>query len=244
MWLARGPTRSTLLMSLAVSIYLGSFAVAQVSEGDPDALYRQREDPASVARAIELWSAHGPSDFEAAWKLARAYYWLGTRGPKNEQRQALQRGIETGERATTLAPQRPEGHFWLAADMGRLAESFGVMQGIKYRGRIRDELERSIAVAPGWQGGSAETALGQWYAEVPRLAGGNHKKAEEYFRRALGYEAENKQTLLYLGDLLADEGRRDEARKLWEKVTELPIDPEWEPEDRELQKEAVQKLRR
>ena len=32
-----------------------------------------------------------------------------------------------------LGPDRPEGHYWLAADMGALAESFGLTQGMKYR---------------------------------------------------------------------------------------------------------------
>ena len=33
-----------------------------------------------------------------------------------------------------LEPGRPGGHFWLAANMGVLAEQFGLRQGLKYRG--------------------------------------------------------------------------------------------------------------
>ena len=38
----------------------------------------------------------------------------------------LERGITAGEAAIRLGPDRPEGHYWLAADMGALAESFGL----------------------------------------------------------------------------------------------------------------------
>src|SRR5581483_12280138 len=96
-------------------------------------------------------------------------YWIGTHGTQPERRTALQAGVDAGEHAVRLQPNRPEGHFWLAADMGALAEGFGVMQALKYRGRIRDELTRVLAIDRAWQGGSADAALGQWYFEVPRL---------------------------------------------------------------------------
>ena len=41
---------------------------------DPEALYRQRADLASAKRATELWQKPSATDYDAAWKLARAYY--------------------------------------------------------------------------------------------------------------------------------------------------------------------------
>src|SRR5207253_689388 len=103
---------------------------------------RNRENRESAMRAADLWEARAASDFEAAWKLARATYWLGTHGPKDDRRVALDRGMKAAESAIRLAPNRPEGHFWLAANMGELAEIGGMSSGLKYRGRIRDELQR------------------------------------------------------------------------------------------------------
>ena len=77
----------------------------------------------------------------SAWKLARACYWLGTHGPEAERRAALDRGLKAGEQAAKINPNRPEGYFWQAANMGALAESFGLWQGLKYRGK-RIELRR------------------------------------------------------------------------------------------------------
>jgi len=210
---------------------------------DPDALYRDRENPASAERAADLWATRADTDFESAWKLARACYWLGTHGPKDARRDALERGVKAGESAVRLAPDRPDGHFWLAADMGALAESFGLRQGLKYRGRIKSELERVIAIAPGWQGASAEAALGRWYLEVPWLFGGSKKKAEAELRLALSIDSENRTALEALADLLIDDGRAAEARTLLQRVIDLPVEPEWAPEDRAFAREAAARLK-
>ena len=132
---------------------------------NPDELYRQRENMAIARQAADIWAARaaGGQDFEAAWKLAKACYWIGTHDEEARRRPALERGVAAGEQAVKLKPDAPEGHFWMAANMGALAESFGLGQGLKYRGRIRDELQRVLAMDPAWQQGSADRALGWWY---------------------------------------------------------------------------------
>jgi len=219
-------------------------ATTQASQADdPDELYRGREDAESAARAAAIWAARAGDDAETAWKLSRVSYWLGTHLPERERRSSLEHGIAAGEKAIRLAPNLPEGHFWLAANMGALAESFGVMQGLKYRGRIKAELQRVLAIEPGWQGGSAEAALGQWYFEVPRLLGGSHSEAEALLRRALEYDPQNLVALLFLARGLADDDRRDEAAALLQRMLDSPISSDWAPEDREFKKKAAEKLK-
>ena len=210
---------------------------------DPDELYRRREDLASAKRAADLWAPRATTDFESAWKLARACYWLGTHGEQDERRRALDRGMKAGESAARFAPNRPEGHFWFAANMGALAESFGVGQGLKYRGRIKEELERALDIEPGWQDGSADAALGQWYFKVPRLFGGSRSKAEEHLRRALTYNPDSHQALSELADVVAAGGRRDEAIALLRRLIDAPDDPDWIPEDNDLKRKAAERLK-
>jgi tetratricopeptide (TPR) repeat protein len=211
---------------------------------DPDELYRQREDLSSAARAADLWAQRSDIDFEAAWKLSRACYWLGTHQSDQNARNALERGVNAGERAIRLGSDHSEGHFWLAANMGRLAESFGLIKAMKYRGRIKDELERVLMIDPAWQGGSADAALGQWYATVPRLFGGSRQRAEQHLRRALDLDANSTSALSFLGEMLASEGRTDEARDLLRRVVNVPFDAEWAPEDRELKQRSAALLKK
>jgi len=211
---------------------------------DPDALYRQRDETGRADEAAEIWAARSArrADFDSSWKLARACYWIGTQGPDAGRRAALERGVSAGMQAAKIAPDRPEGHFWLAANMGALAESFGAMQGLKYRGRIKDALERVLAIDPAWQQGSADRALGWWYHRVPRLFGGSESSAETHLRKALTYNQASTATLYFLGEVLLGRDKRTEARAVLQRVIDAPLDPDWMPEDRDFKKKAAARL--
>lgn len=218
----------------------------QVPEDDPDTLYGNREDLPSAKRAEAIWVerlAADPRDFEFAWKLARARYWLGTNGlPEPERKAALESGIAAARVAMAIDAARPEGHFWLAANMGGLAESFGLRQGLKYRGAIRDAMQTTLKLDPAFQQGSADRALGRWYYKVPGLFGGSKKKSEEHLRKALTYNPQSVISHIFLADTLADTGRKDEARKELQAALDAPLDPEWTPEDRRFKEQARQRL--
>jgi tetratricopeptide (TPR) repeat protein len=219
--------------------YASSSADAQA---DPDTLYRDREQLASATQAAAVWAsrlAANANDFESAWKLARAGYWLGTNGlPAPQRRAALEGGIDAGRKAVALQPNRPEGHFWIAANMGALAESFGLRQGIKYRGAIRNELETVLKLDAAFLQGSADRAIGRWYYKVPRLFGGSKKKSEEHLRKALAYNPQSVITRLFLAETLIDLNRSAEAQKELEAALAAPDDPEWAPEDRKFKEQA------
>jgi hypothetical protein len=222
-------------------LYLAFFAAGVAAQEDADALYRHRADAEMARRAAAIWEARlatDPKDFDSAWKLARAMYWMGGRGTEQARRTALERGIAAGRTAAALEPRRPEGHFWIAANMGALAESFGLRQGLRYRGQIKEELETVLRLDPAFQAGSADRALGRWYQRVPGLFGGSRDKAEEHLRRSLTYDPNSTASLYFLAELLLDDGRPQEAQTQAEAVLAAPLNPEWEPEDREFKEKA------
>jgi tetratricopeptide (TPR) repeat protein len=220
----------------------------QEADRDPDALYRDRESLASATAAAEIWAvrlAAAPADFESAWKLARMQYWLGTQGlPQARRRSALEQGVTAGRAAAELSPQRPEGHFWLAANMGALAESFGLGQGLKYRKPVKDALELVRALDPGFLQGSADRALGRWYLRVPALLGGSTRKSEAHLRQALSYDADSIITRVYLAETLEALGQRDAARQELRRALSTPLHPEWTPEDKHFKQQAASLLER
>ena len=98
--------------------------------------------------------------------------------------------------------------------MGALAESFGLRQGIKYRGQIKDALLTDASnLDPAFLDGSADRALGRWYFKVPGLFGGSNKQSEEHLRKSLTYNPNSVISHMFLAETLADMGRKDEARK-------------------------------
>ena len=214
------------------------------ADDEADRLYSDRANLASARRAAELWrpASAGTGAFEASWKLARADYWLGGHVPASEQRAIYEEGIAAGRRAIALQPNRPEGHFWVAANMGAMAESFGLRQGIKYRKPVKEELETVLRIDPGFMQGSADRALGRWYFKVPGLFGGSDKESETHLRASLKYNANSTASHFFLAELFLDNNRKADARTELQTVLDAPHDPDWTPEDREFKEKARKAL--
>jgi len=235
-----------------VAILVGIVAMtaslrAQGAAPDPDRLYADREHLASATEAARIWEARlakDPRDFESAWKLARACYWLGGHVAPNEQRKQFERGIDAANKAVALQPNRAEGHFWLAADMGAMAEGFGLRAGVKYRGPIKKALETVLMIDPGFLQGSADRALGRWYLKVPRLLGGSKDKSVEHLKRSLGYDANSTATHFFLAETYLEMDKKDDARRELQAVFAAPLNPEWTPEDKEFKEKAAALLKK
>ena len=245
----REPGRETIgrMWALVLSVLLaGAPSFAQTDGKDPDQLYADRAQLSSARQAADIWEARltaNPKDFESAWKLARACYWLGGHVPAEEQRKQYERGIKAATRAVELEPERPEGHFWMAADMGAMAESFGLRAGIRYRGPIKSELETVLRIDPAYLQGSADRALGRWYFKVPRLFGGNKDKAIEHLKKSLAQAPDSTATHFFLAETYLDMDRPDDARREIRAVLDAPLNPEWAPEDREFKQKATELLK-
>jgi tetratricopeptide (TPR) repeat protein len=235
------PLTVTLIPSVSPA---SAIELVQDESADPDALYAKRENVIFAQQAAAIWQSRlqkNPNDFESAWKLARATYWIGTQGPPADRRSALEQGIAAGRAAVRIQPNRPEGHMWLAASMGALAESFGLRQGLKYRGEIKNELLTVLRLDPAYAQGSADRALGRWYYKVPFLFGGSSQKSEEHLRRSLTYNPNSTASLYFLAETLVALKRKSEAKEMLDRVLAAPIDPAWAAEDRDF-KARAQKL--
>jgi tetratricopeptide (TPR) repeat protein len=217
----------------------------QAESRDPDALYRERETLASAQRAEQIWAERlkqDPKDFESAWKLSRARYWLGTHAPEQSRKAYLEAGIVAGRAAIAVAAGKPDGHFWVAANMGALAESFGLRQGLKYRGDVKEELETVLRLDPAYLQGSADRGLGRWYYKVPGLFGGSDRKSEQYLRKSLTYNPHSHASLFFLAETLIELGKKADAKATLQQLIDAPIDPDWGPEDREFKQKGKRLL--
>lgn len=233
------------LFYISALLVFGPLAGQADAQEDADALYADRANLASARRAAALWTAElraRPENFELAWKLARITYWLGTHASESERREYLERGIKAADTARALEPRRPEGYFWAAANMGAVAESFGLRAGLKYRKPIKDLLETVLKMDPAFMQGSADRALGRWYHQVPRMFGGNHKTAEAHLRASLKYNPDSTISRYFLAELLIDEDRLAEARSELAAVIKAPLSADWAPEDADYKEKARQRL--
>lgn len=236
-----GVTRRFFTASCIFLFYIAVFGGSAAAQS-VDALYADRENLTSAKQVAVLLVEQGrrePASVDAAWKLARICYWLGGHAPEAERRAYLEQGVAAAQRAARLAPERPEGHFWTAANMGGLAEGFGLRAGMRYRRPIREALEVVLRLDPAFMQGSADRALGRYYARVPSLLGGSREKAERHLRASLRYNPDSTISRLFLAELMLDQKRTTEARVELQRVIDAPLSDEWAPEDREFKRKAA-----
>jgi len=152
-------------------------AVTEASN-DPDRLYAYHEHP-SALEAAALWSERGRRRQGFRDRVEASTGLLLARQSRCRRcaAAAVREGVEAAKRAVALDPHRPEGNFWIAANMGALAESLGLGAGLRYRGAIEKELEAVLRIEPAFQDGSADRALGRWCPKVPLLFGGSKRKS-------------------------------------------------------------------
>jgi hypothetical protein len=117
-------------------------------------------------------------------------------------------------------------------------------QGLKYRGAIKDALERVLQIEPAFQQGSAYSALGRWYHMVPGLFGGSETKSEEYLRKALTYGPDSILTHFYLAETLFERSKDADALEELKRTVAATTNPDYDPEDREFQAKAAAELAR
>jgi len=212
-------------------------AAEGIAEGDR--LYAERGDLAKARMAVAALRQARTADYgnyEAAWKLARADYYLGSHGSGNEADEAFREGVQAGKTAVQLNGDKPEGHFWLGANYGGSAQQ-STLAGLSSVDDIRSEMETVIKMDESFQGGSAYLVLGQLYLEAPRVLGGDTAKAIGYLEKGLKIAPDNTLMRVHLAEAYHAAGRDAEARKQIDRLMAMTPPPDYVPE----YQEAVEK---
>ncbi|HVG30567.1 MAG TPA: TRAP transporter TatT component family protein [Pyrinomonadaceae bacterium] len=213
-----------------------------------DEAYAARENPDAVREGLKTLrriSAVERDDYEAAWRASRLNYTLGDKwGDAAEREQAFLDGVAAGETATKVQPQRPEGHFWLGANLGGYAKLKGVLYGITSAERMRKEMEAVLQLDESFQGGSAFLALGQLDVELPKMLGGDPERAVATLEKGMRYGSNNALMHLRLAEAYLALRRKDEARREVNYILNSKPNPDYLPEHKEAVKRAQELLQK
>ncbi len=200
-----------------------------------DRLYAQRgESLEPVRRAVSflrLARSRDNRNYEAAWKLSRAAYYLGAHGAEEAPRlESFREGITAGELAQQFEPERPEGHFWHGANLGGRARLQGPIYALASVAEIRRDMETVIRLDEGFQAGSAYLALGSMDLELPEMLGGNDERAVEVLERGLAFGANNALLRVKLAEAYLKMRRPTDARRQLQAVMQMKPSPDYAPE--------------
>lgn len=221
--------------------------VAQLIE-QADQNYAQRDNLGRVRDARNLLRDARKADYnnyDVAWKLAKVNYYLGDHTTDaNEKLAAFQEGIAMARAAVALQSQRPEGHFWLGANLGGQASAKGIFGGLSNIPEIRREMETVIKLDDKFEGGSAYLALGQVDLEVPESMGGNQERAVAELEKGVSVDGENTELRIELAQAYLAAKRTDDARKQLNALLAIKPDPAYLPEYKETVEKAREMLKK
>jgi tetratricopeptide (TPR) repeat protein len=220
------------IVTAAVSPYDSRY---QLALRGGDAAYSKFDNHSALTnyrRAVELDS----SNYEALWKLARAYVDVGMTLPQKEQPQNYALGEKLARRCVTLYPDSADGHFFLAVALGRVALYEGGKRKIKISKEVKAEAERALQADPKHDG--AMHVLGRWNYELADLnfiertvakivfgglpTGASHEQSAKYFEQAINLSPEKPVHHYELARALLKLNRDTEARQHLKQCIALP----------------------
>ena len=146
-------------------LFLSLFARAQSTDAEFAPLLKERK----IAEVEKLANEHialNANDDVAIWYLANV---VANDAVKREL------VIAKAEACTKALPNSAKCHQALGRLYGAAAMSSGMVAGIKYASRIKDEFARAVELAP--MNFDARRDLNQFYLQAPGLAGGSVRKA-------------------------------------------------------------------
>ena len=204
------------------------------------------------------------TDYEANWRAAMALIDQGEQIPdsvKSPERDWLYaRAERLAHRAVAADSMGADGHFALAAAVGRASLTMGKKERIRRARVIRDEAMRAIELNPRQDG--AYHILGRWNAEIMRLSGlsrflakrllgagifgeASWEAAVSNMERAAALDPGRLYHRLELAEIYVDRKRYDDARTQLADLAALPdreiMDSVYRREGAELAKEIEKK---
>lgn len=217
-------------------------AADKLAEAEP--LYEGREDMTKARSAVTaLRQAHAADygNYEAAWKLARAAFYVGDRTDNETEREAMFReGTDAGKAAVALQPNKPDGHFWLGANYGGSA-AHSTLANLSSFNDIKGEMEAVLKLDEGYQGYSVYLGLGRLYLQAPKVFGGDPTKAVEYLEKGVKLNPNNTLMRYELAAAYETLKRNAEAKKQIETLMSTAPDPKYMAEHKQAVADA-QKL--
>ncbi|HEV2914786.1 MAG TPA: TRAP transporter TatT component family protein [Pyrinomonadaceae bacterium] len=213
-----------------------------------DALYAARERRENVRASVELLEAvSGEADFETAWRLGRALFFLGQEEPRRDEARLLHgRGARVCAQATRTERARVEGHFWLGVNLALQAQTTHPLFSLALALRAKRSLERAAHVDPAYHAAGPLRVLARLAHKMPRLLGGGRQRARALFERAIEIAPANTVTRLYFAEMLQEIGDQLGAQSELEAILNGPLDAAWAFEtarDRRLARERLQSMR-
>jgi len=220
-----------------------------------DSAYKNFDNPGALAFYAKVLERDS-SNYEAAWKLARAYVDVGENLSDKEERKAYYKNAESfANRAVAINPEGSKAHLYLSIAIGRVALDAGKKEQVQLSKEVKASVDRALELDP--NDDVAWHVLGRWHRKMATLGwiqkkfaniflGGIPKEASvdssaKCFEKAIDINPGHINHHLELGITYEELKEKEKAIEQYQLVLDLP---KKDADDDEHKKEAEKLLKK
>ena len=221
-------------------------------------------DPEGAVDHFAAALAIDSTNYQANWRMASALIDVGKQTPddvKSKERDSLYVLAEVyARRAVDAELLQPDGHYILAAAIGRASLTKGNKERVRRAREIRVEALKALELDP--EHSNAHHVIGRWHAEIKRLSGlqrwfaknlyggdflklASWQQAQEHMERAVAIDPAVIYHHMDLAEIYIDRKRYGDARLQLLAIDSLPLfdvlDPRYQARAEELMNEIAGK---
>lgn len=207
----------------------------QVSElmREGDLLWQARAEEGKARASVDAYKralAIDGDNYDACWKIARSYFFLGDALPetnemKDRHREMGEQGMYYGKKALAIDPGGIEGHYYYALSIAEYSIGISIIKalakglGPEYEKHVGTVLERDR----GFDSAGPLRAMGRYWYKLP-WPKRDIKKSLQYLKEAAEAAPFSVRGRVYLAESYLKGGDEEAARS--ELITALEIQPD------------------
>jgi tetratricopeptide (TPR) repeat protein len=225
--------KRAILIFLVVFCFVSSLFPQSAEEliEQADQLCSEMKDLATAKEAEALYHKSlglTDSEYDVYWRLSRILYYIGEHTEKKKEKKGIfSRAVYYGEKAVELEPEKPDGHYWLGVNHGKVGETRGVLKSLSLVKPIKNAMNKVIELQRSYEDGGPDRVLGRVFFKLPGFAGGDKKKSLEHLLKSKEYGPEDALTRIYLAETYLALKEKDKAREELDYVLNMESDNRW-----------------
>ena len=224
------------LIAFALYMLIPSSAFSQdistvMREGD--VLWGERKIVDKAKAALDTYKKVlevDTNNYEACWKIARAYFYLGdllpeTKEMRDQHKELGWEGMGYAKRALELNPQGIEGHYYYALTLAQYSIGISIIKalakglGPEYEKHIGEALKTNKL----YDNAGPLRAMGRYWYQLP-WPKRNIKKSISYLEKAVACAPTTIRGYVYLAESYLEGGEMKLAQECLQKASALPAD--------------------
>ncbi len=173
----------------SISIFAQESNSAFVAKGD--SAFKVLNNDKALECYLKAFESNS-DDYEAAWKISRAYVDIGEKLEGDERASHFKKGEEFAKKAVELKPEGSYGHLYLSIAIGKVALDAGKKEQVRLSKEVKKELDIAIKYDP--ENDIAYHVLGRWNRKMANL-GWIQRKFADLFLGGIPKDASNENAI-------------------------------------------------